>query len=243
MSCPSDLKLEAHLLDGERSAATPHVASCDRCQARLARMQQQGEHFRRYVYPATLEALENPPRLWQGWRWLGLSAPVAALAAAAVVLSVRTGPADDYTGTKGGALRLDVYASLGAGARALGDHAAVPASASLRFRVQPSSPCHLAIISVDELGQVSRLFPLSGEAVGTSVKSRQALPGGAVLDGRAGPERIYAVCTAAPLPLARIEDSARSAVGAGAAAVREAGALRGLPKGSLQTTLLLEKTP
>ncbi len=243
MTCPSDLKLEAHLLEGERSAVAPHVAGCDRCQARLQRMEREGENFRRFVYPATLEGLERPPRRSFSWTWLGLGlgAPVAALATAAVILLVRTGPADDYTGIKGGALRLDVYAALGAGARSLGDRDVVPASASLRFRVQPSSPCHLAIVSLDDLGQVSRLFPLAGEA-GTRVTGRQELPGGAVLDGRAGPERIYAVCTAAPLLLARIEEATRTA-SPGAAAVRKAGPLRGLPAGSLQATLLLEKKP
>jgi hypothetical protein len=240
MTCPSDLKLEAHLLDAAHSPVAAHVAGCDRCRGRLQRMEREGEDFRRFVYPATLAALEKrPPR---SWLWVKFAAPVAALAAAAVVLAVRTGPPDDYSGTKGAALKLTVYAGLGERARALGDREAVPANASLRFRVQPSGPCHLAIVSVDETAHVSRLFPPTGEEA-VSVTKMQVLPGGAVLDGRAGPERIYAVCAAAPVPLSRIEEAAHAVSAPGSASVRSGGPLRGLPQGSAQATLLLEKIP
>jgi hypothetical protein len=240
MNCPSDLKLEGYLMNAALSEAAPHVAVCERCRARLRQMEREGEDFRRFVYPATIGALQGRPPL----RWLGLSAPAAALAAAAaVVLMARSGPPDDYSGTKGAALKLTVYAGSSAGARALDDREAVPASASLRFRVQPSAPCRLAIVSVDDGGQVSRLFPAAGE-VGVNVAQPQALPGGAVLDGRAGLERIYAVCTPAPLPLSLLEEAVRAAAPArGAGSIRTAGPLRGLPQGSAQTTLLLEKLP
>jgi hypothetical protein len=239
MTHPSDLKLEAHLLDAAHSPVAAHVAGCDRCRARLQRMEGEGEEFRRFVYPATLAGLEQrPPRRWV---WVKFAAPVAALAAAVVVLVVRTGPPDDYSGAKGAAFKLTVYAGLGESARALGDGDVVPANASLRFRVQPSGSCHLAIVSVDETGHVSRLFPPAGDAV--SVTKMQALPGGAVLDGRAGPERIYAVCAPAPIPLSQIEEAARAVSPPGAASVRAAGPLRGLPEGAAQATLLLEKTP
>ncbi len=45
--CPSDLELEAHLLDPARSPAAGHVAGCARCQARLAEMTALGDEFRR----------------------------------------------------------------------------------------------------------------------------------------------------------------------------------------------------
>lgn len=241
MNCPSDLKLEGYLMNAALSEAAPHVAACERCRARLRQMEREGEDFRRFVYPATVGALQRtrPPL-----RWLGLSAPAMALAAAAaVVLMARRGPPDDYSGTKGAALKLTVYAGSTTGARALNDREAVPASASLRFRVQPSAPCRLAIVSVDDGGQVSRLFPAAGEE-GVNVAQPQALPGGAVLDGRVGPERIYAVCTPAPLPLSLLEEAVRAATPArGPGSIRTAGPLRGLPQGSAQTTLLLEKQP
>jgi hypothetical protein len=223
MSHPSDLGLEQHLQDPTRHAE--HVAGCERCKERLARMEEEGRHFHQFVYPATLEGLEQAPR--RSWRLL--LAPAGLLAAAALVLVARR-PDADYVGTKGGALKLTVYAGGASGARPLADGEPVPASAALRFKVQTSAPCVLTLLSVDDSGQVSRIYgpaPASGEAT---------LPGGAVLDGRAGRERFFAICSPEDLPAASLHESVR------AAGVRGS-ALQGLPPGSTQASLLLEKKP
>jgi hypothetical protein len=62
-----------------------------------------------------------------------------------------------------------------------------------------------------------------------------------VLDGKPGLERFYAVCTREPLPLAQIDAAVRSAVAGGPETVRRGDPLRGLPGGSSQATLLVEK--
>src|SRR2546422_10625464 len=105
MNHPSELKLERHLLDPGRSSIAGHVAGCDRCRERLLEMEKQGEDFRRFVYPATLENVSR--RRWTPWRTLWFLAPAAGLAA--VLLIARTGPTSDYIGTKGGALTLTAY--------------------------------------------------------------------------------------------------------------------------------------
>ena len=175
MNHPSDLKLEEHLLD--RAKHAEHIASCARCQERLAQMEEEGRHFRQFVYPATLPELEKPRR---SWRWL--LAPLGALAAAALVVIAQR-PPSDYVGTKGAALKLTIYTQ----ARALGDGEQVPASASLRFRVHTSEPCELTLTSTDDRGEVSRIY--QGKAEGDA-----ELPGGATLDGKAGTERFTAMC-------------------------------------------------
>jgi hypothetical protein len=71
-ACPSDLKLEAHLLGLSRAAALTHLQGCSRCGERLRRVERAGEHFLRLVYPATMEA-----RVDEGTR-----PPLAAEAAA-----------------------------------------------------------------------------------------------------------------------------------------------------------------
>lgn len=210
MSHLSDYALEEHLLDPQKHF--DHIAGCERCKARLSRMEEEGRHFRRFVYPATLETLERPRR--RSWAWL--LAPMGALAAAGLVLVVNR-PQSDYVGTKGSALKLSVYTA----ARALNDGDAVPASASLRFRVQVSSPCELSLLSVDDSGQISRIY---GPA---KAQGDEALPGGAQLDGRPGTERFFAICT--PKPVAGIEDMVRD------------GSLKELPSGSTQASLLLKK--
>jgi hypothetical protein len=237
---PSTLKLEAHLLDPERSPVKNHVAECPDCRAHLLEMERQGQDFMRSVYPQTVDALA--PQRSRRWTWAGILAPVAALAAAAVVLVVNRGPDKDYVGTKGVAIKLDVYAGLESGAHIISDKDQVPAAAALRFRVQPGRPCHLGIVSIDEHGEVSRLFPSSGD-VGPTLDKQQSLPGGAILDGQPGPERIFAVCSAEPLPMQKLEAAVKTAAGTGADAVRALNAIPGLPANTAQTTLLLEKRP
>jgi hypothetical protein len=184
MSHPSDLKLERHLFDPARSPIAAHVADCDRCRARLSEMEKQGEDFRRFVYPATLEEVSRR-RGWRSLRKLWLLAPAVGLAA--VLLVARIGPTSDYIGTKGPALTLTAYVALPSGAKPVTDGETLPASASLRFRVRTSQGCALTLLSVDAAGQVSKLYA-------QEVSGDMALPGGVRLDGNAGPERFYAAC-------------------------------------------------
>jgi len=64
----------------------------------------------------------------------------------------------------------------------------------------------------------------------------------AVLDGRAGLERFYAVCSPAPLRYEDLTKSVRAAVRR-AEDVRKGPGLPGLPKGARQVSLLVEKRP
>ena len=247
--CPSSLALEAVLLEPRTAKAALHAKGCEKCQARLVQMEREGEEFSRFVFPATLAAVEKPARGFK-LTWALVFAP-AALAALALVFAVRPSeppsepasePAGDYVGAKGAALKLSVYTGGAGKARELAAGEEVPASAALRFRVQASSACRLWIVSIDESGQVSRLFPASGTG-GAPVQGLSTLPGGVELDGHPGPERLYAVCTSGEVGMASIEAAVRGAASGGTQKVRAGGPLAGLPKGSSQATVLLEKKP
>ena len=240
--CPSDLELERHLLGDAPQALALHLADCDRCAARLAEMRREGEEFRREVFPATVDAVvagaaHRRPHVRP---WLvAAGAPLAAAAAAVLFLLGR--PPRDYVGAKGGGeLSFAVFVQAPGGAHAAADGAAVPAGAAVRFQVRPAQPCRLWVVSVDAEGLVSRLFPASGDAP-ARIAEAGTLPGGAVLDGSAGPERIFAVCSDAPVALTDVERAAREAAGGGEARVRSGARLEGLPAGAAQATLLLEK--
>ena len=213
----SDYALEEHLLNRDKHAE--HLGGCERCQSRLAMMEEEGRHFRQFVYPATLEALEKPRK--RPWIWLFAQAGGLVAAAAVVVLMVKR-PDSDYVGTKGGALKLTVYTA----SRALSDGEAVPASAALRFKVHVSSPCELSVLSVDDSGQISKIY---GPA---AARGEAALPGGAQLDGRPGTERFFAICT--PKPVSGIEQLVQAA---------GQGPVKDLPAGSTQASVLLKKSP
>jgi hypothetical protein len=223
MNHPSDLKLERHLVDPARSPVAAHVDDCDHCRSRLMRMRQEGEDFRRFVYPATLDAVSG--RRWNPLRALWLLAPAAGLAT--VLLVARSGPTSDYIGTKGGALTLTAYASLPSGTKAVGEGDAVPASATLRFRVRATRRCTLTLISIDASGQVSTLYS-------REVEGDVTLPGGVRLDGKPGPERFFAVCAADPEGVAQ---AARKLAGG----LRQVRALPGVD--APQASLLVEKKP
>jgi hypothetical protein len=201
--CPSDLALEGYLLEPERSSVTAHVDGCPQCRARVARMQAEGEEFNQFVFPATVDAIQDAASPTWRTRWLRFVTPVAALATvgAAALLMVRTGPIappGDYVGTKGpsrvGTAGLKVFVGAEDGARAVEDGGVVPAGAALRFSVKPDDgKCFLWIASVDTKGQISRLYPPPGVPVRNFGPG--AVPGGAILDGQPGLERLFAVCS------------------------------------------------
>jgi hypothetical protein len=228
MSCLDDVALERLRLELASEAQRDHAAACLSCQARLAHMTAEDEDFRRFVFPRTVDAVvaARRPRRW-GFFALAL-VPVAA--ALAIVLRP-VAPPTDYVGLKGSTMGLAVFTVDVSGAPVrLADGARVPPSASLRFRVAPSQPCHLWVFSLDQQGQVSRLFPPEGPAA--LVSAETTLPGGATLDGLVGLERVFAVCSPTPLEFKEV-----AALAAGAS-VRETAAV---PLNAIQGSLLLEK--
>lgn len=246
MSHPSELRLEEHLLAAAPEVAA-HVAGCERCARRLEEMARDGDRFRREVFPravvAVRDAAERAPR--PRWRrpWVLPTLGLATAAVLALVLVRPTAPDDGYVGTKGTAgFGLTVYAEMTDGPRPIEDGAHVPAAAALRFSLRVPRRCWPWVASVDATGAVSQLFPPPGSAP-VEVDRSGPLPGGARLDGKTGPERLYALCPGRPLPWEVVRASVRQASGAGEAGVRNAGALGGLPGDVPQSTLLLDKVP
>jgi hypothetical protein len=253
--CLSDLALEEYLLKPEGTAVPPHVVGCKECQARLDGMREQGAVFRTSVYPQTIEdVLARHGGLLARWRWqwTAFAGAVAVPAAAAAVLVLRPA-APDQIPTSGTQIKgsvpapapssgvpFSVYVAAADGARKVADGAQVPADGQLRFRVDQAERCWFAVLSVDGSGQVSQLYP--GGQTGVELP-QAALPGGAVLDGQAGPERLFALCSREPLPLSGIEEQARAGIQKAGASVRTMTRLPGVPESVLQSTMLIEKAP
>ena len=250
--CPLDLALEGYLLERTSSKYASHVGGCADCQARVARMEKEGQQFLQYVYPATVgkieEAAAGRRASWKRWM-LVLPVPVAAVMTA-LLLVTRTStapepliPEVEQTQIKGGgrgSLLLSVFLGAADGARPVAEGEAVPTHSALRFKVTPNEVCRVWVVSVDATGQVSRLYPATGDS-GAKITSGGALPGGAVLDGSTGPERIFAFCTPDSVPYATIERAVQAAVAHGEQAVRSVGVVPGLPKGMAQASVLVEK--
>jgi hypothetical protein len=248
--CPSDLQLEVYLLSPDSSGVAGHVGTCTRCGERLAAMRVIGEEFLRDVFPATRDrivaearhagpggALAPSIQARARWRWLVVAAPVAAAIAAVLLLAY--GP---YW--RGKAIDLAVFVDASGTLQRIRDGAVVPASAELRFRVRPGAPCNLWVLSVNGEGDIVRLYPPKGDRSAerrSLPPSAHDLPAVAALDGRPGPQRIFAVCTQSPVPWNTVKTAAAERLGSGAEAVRAYRSIPGLPAGASQTTLLLEK--
>ena len=255
--CPSDLALEGYLLERTSSKHAPHVGSCASCQARVARMEEEGQEFLQYVYPATVGKIEEAAGGRRaGWkRWMLVLPIPAAAAMAALLLVMRSGTAPEQLipgpdgepqlqlkGGGPGSLGLTVFLGAAEGARPLAEGEAIPARSALRFKVTPTKACRLWLVSVDAAGQVSRLYPSTGD-IGAEIAKGGPLPGGAVLDGSTGPERIFAFCTPKPVAFATVEQAVQRAVKHGERAVRSVEVVPGLPDGTAQGSVLIEKKP
>jgi hypothetical protein len=242
--CPSDLALERHLLSRD-AALAEHLERCPACAARLARMREEGDDFRRFVFPATVDQIEDAAERRRRLPLLLAPAAAAFVVATALVLvwvAPDHGPPPGYVGTMGGPLTLAVFVDTKAGVRAVEDQARVAPDAAIRFKVAAKG-CRLWLVSVDEKGEVSKIYPATGRYP-AEIPPGGELPGGAVLDGTPGPERLYAVCAeTSELPWPDLVAAVKGEVEGGAERVRSAGALRALPPDVSQTTLLLEKTP
>lgn len=241
MTHPSDLKLECFLLDPERSGVAPHVAGCERCQARVAEMRRLGEEFERKVFPVTapavLAAARPPRRLRRVPRWI-LAAVIPAAAAVVVFLLARG------RAPPAGGIDLAVYVQSPSGVQPVPDGAEVPADASVRFEVSPAAPCCLWVLGVDASGEITRLYPPKGDRASEAIvhpARPHELPTGAVLDGRGGPQRFFAVCTRTPVPWLTVKQAAAEAMPKGVDAVRSLRSIPRLPPGAVQTTVLVEK--
>ena len=227
--------LERVLLGFATEEERSHSATCETCRGRLADMGAQDQDFRRFVFPRTIDAVVAAHVGPRRRRWVGWSLSTAAVAAGVTFLAWPPAPSNDYVGVKGsGALGLAVYTVDGTGAPVLlDDGAKVSPAAALRFRVKPSRPCHLWLLSVDGKGTVSRLFPPTGAS--PLIATETTLPGGATLDGVVGPERLVAVCTSEPTAYDEVATAAHSAI---APRVMEHSHM---PIDGLQGSVLLEK--
>jgi hypothetical protein len=116
----------------------------------------------------------------------------------------------------------------------------VAAAASVRFRVRAASACRLWILSLDSTGEFSRLYPGEGTG-GAAVSGLVEIPGGAVLDGRPGPERIYAVCSPGPSRWRALAPLLKVQATSGEAAVRAPPSAAALPSGTQLDSVLVEK--
>jgi len=213
------------LSDAEQTAARTHLGACARCRADLEETRAAAERFRVHVFPRTAGRLTRA-RSIAGWK-LALGAALAA--AVAIVLFVRMRPRDPDAAPRDEGPVLAVKGGPSLRAFALRDQRVfavregmrLVAGDRLRFVVEPAGLPYLLVASVDGDGKVSVYYPERGDQSGRlPSEMRNELPDSIRLDAAAGPERVFALFSRAPLPVEPVRRALQAVGARGGAAIR-----------------------
>jgi len=202
-----------------------HAAACPECRARAKALDDEQRRFERDIsfdrFAAGVERAargqrarrSRPPSALRAW----MGAPVLA-AAAAVALVVTFGPGPGQVGpnrTKGGA-EIDVRVRSGDGAQRAAAADAPEALAKgdrVRIGYKRGDHRYLLAVSVDDQGQVTAIYPESGQSLAVGERAPGALdylPDSVEFTG-AGAERLIVVLSDRPLDVGAARRAARAA--------------------------------
>lgn len=209
--CPSDLLLDRYAAEelGAEAAASvrAHLATCDDCSSRLAAscFEAMADVDPRVLLAGIRRGLDVPRSLKERAgaflrRFAAVRVPLAVLAGVAAVLLVlplTRRPAVDEPATvrqKGG-LVLRVYRAKGTGSEELLSGSRFLPGDVIRFVVDLPSSGHVAVIGVEQSGELYNAWPLEEQATLARQPAGKSLtlPGALSLDGSLGRETLYLV--------------------------------------------------
>jgi hypothetical protein len=221
-----------------------HRVSCQRCGALADRLALHREEFAATVLPRTRLALRQKIAAPAPRRWWLLGLVLAPVAAAAVLLLVArpsiTPAGEELAIAEKGGPALAVVARREARIFALRSGDRVRPGDEVRFVLRGVTHPYGMIASVDGAGTPNIYVPFDGSTSVTLARGdRVELDGSVVLDGRLGPERVFALFSRSPISAEPVR-RALAAIGAkGEGAIRKTLVL---PVGvEAQSTMLLEK--
>ena len=183
-----------------------HLASCDRCRARLARLREIDSASCETVDLLVSRAMSvRPPRrttpVWQ----VALAGTFAVACACALFMVSRSRPTDaDGTRGKGDSIRFyrqrdgQVVRGVSGDRFRQGD--------ALRFVASASEDSQLLLVGIESSGKVSAYFPFGGRSsAAITAPAEVTLPGSLVLDDSPNDEFFLAVFHSSPVAVADVE--------------------------------------
>ncbi len=185
-----------------RTALDAELAQSPEDQARLAELRADSAAFLTQHPPGPLVAKyeQSRPKPW--WRsWL----PLVAVAAAALLLIVMLVPGEPETAVKGD-LVFSAWTKTGERAERVKRWEALKAGDQVRFELRAPKPGYLAVVSRDGSGHVTVYHPFGEAQAAPYLPSEAMLPGAIALDEVKGRERVWAIYSEQPFPLAPIVD-------------------------------------
>ncbi len=215
----------------ERARVESHLSRCDRCRNEADAARDSREFCARNIVPRGMRPARR--RSWRRWTFVG----VPLLAAAIVLLVLRPRPPEF---SAKGSPTFSTYLRHNGEVTRLHDGAATHEGDEIRFVAVSETLPYLLVCSIDGAGKASVYFPFDGSESGAlALGSRVELPGSVILDEAPGPERVFALFSARPLPAADAVAALR-AIGKDAAAIR---ATQRLPVAAdAQVTMVFEKS-
>ena len=232
-------RLFAGELHGEGEAkARGHVEGCRRCTETLATLTREQQLFQAELPLEKFIAGVSAKRVAPPKRSAIVPAVMALAACFAVVLLAKplflSGTPHNLT--KGGAAMELYVGGNGAAPRLAHDGEALARGERVRVGYTATDKQYVAVVSIDEQGKVSALYPEKGQSLPVEPGSGpHLLPESVEFDGR-GFERVVTVFSDAPLAVDQIVEAARSAFDR-ASGVEQMGPL-GLPSVEESTRLV-----
>jgi hypothetical protein len=226
-------------------AARGHLAGCVRCRGFDEALGRDHREFQQDIGPRMAPVLRT--RLSRvAVRSRRREWAVVASAGLSLLLIVGLGlirkrPEVSDVVAKGGP-QLTMFVRRGDAVRPVRDGDRLRAGDALRFRINPGAASYVVIASLDGSGRSTSYVPVGG-ALSVAVKSGAwwEAPGSIILDDTPGPERIFAIFSERPLPVAQVDQALATVARGGVAAVRTTVRLN--LEAVDQATLLIEKVP
>lgn len=226
------LRLHAGELTGNDAAnVRAHAAACGRCGADLAALERTAGEIARGAsfdaFAAGVRArIRRRPALPTAWTAaaLALAAGLAVVVAAGPLRAVLLGRPDGHNLRKGG-VAVELYVGgPGAAARVARDGEALAPGERVRVGYAAAGRRSVAVVSVDDAGRVTPLYPERGVSLPADLSAGvHLLPDSVEFTGM-GLERVIAVFADEPLEVAQVAQAARAEF-ARARAVERMGAL------------------
>lgn len=225
--------------EDERRFVDEHLASCAECREMAEAVQSHHRAFMAEVLPRTFPNLLARRQRHRRLRAFALVGALALPAAAALLLVARPPEPPEYAIKGGAALRI--VARRGERRFEPGPSAPVRAGDQIRFVIEGAHHAYVLIAAIDGAGRASIYLPYEGDrSVPLMPAERVELPGSITLDA-AGPERVFAFFSPAPLEAASVRAALTALGRQGSGAIRATARLE--VGAAEQTSLLLEKAP
>jgi hypothetical protein len=229
----------------ERAWAEAHQRACERCASLAASLDGARAEFAADVLPKTRAALRarapRAPVSRRRWWWAGAFLAPAAIAAVALLVPRKPVTVDDQgTIAEKGGPSLGIVARRGSRVFPVSSGEQMHPGDQIRFVLKGVTYPFGLIASVDGAGEPNIYVPYGGAAsVSVAPGDRIELEGSIVLDGRLGPERVFALFSRRPLSAAAVREALAALGSLGGDAVRKASDLA--VGADAQSSVLLEK--